>query len=103
MANIAQGEVECYICHETLTKSCIRILYKRSGSDFKCFIVCILHLLMHKYNTNGWFSLIKSVNELYVSIYNYSIVLQLPNHSTITTQLQFYNYALPDTLWHITF
>ena len=23
MANIARGEAECYICHETLTKSCI--------------------------------------------------------------------------------
>ena len=23
VANIAQGEAECYICHETLTKSCI--------------------------------------------------------------------------------
>ena len=31
MANIAQGEAESYICHETLTKSCI-LSYKRSGS-----------------------------------------------------------------------
>ena len=31
VANIAQGKAECYICHETLTKSCI-LLYKRSGS-----------------------------------------------------------------------
>ena len=23
VANIVQGEAECYICHETLTKSCI--------------------------------------------------------------------------------
>ena len=23
VANIVQAEVECYICHETLTKSCI--------------------------------------------------------------------------------
>ena len=23
VANIAQGEAECYICHETLTSSCI--------------------------------------------------------------------------------
>ena len=23
VANIARGEAECYICHETLTKSCI--------------------------------------------------------------------------------
>ena len=31
MANIARGEAKCYICHETLTKSCI-LSYKRSGS-----------------------------------------------------------------------
>ena len=31
MANIAQGKAECYICHETLTKSCI-LSYKRGGS-----------------------------------------------------------------------
>ena len=30
MANIAQGEAKCYICHETITKSCI-LSYKRSG------------------------------------------------------------------------
>ena len=31
MANIARGKAECYVCHNTLTKS--RILsYKRSGS-----------------------------------------------------------------------
>ena len=23
VANMARGEAECYICHETLTKSCI--------------------------------------------------------------------------------
>ena len=31
MENIVRGEVECYICHETLTKSCI-LSYKRSDS-----------------------------------------------------------------------
>ena len=31
VANIAGGEAKCYICHETLTKSCI-LSYKRSGS-----------------------------------------------------------------------
>ena len=31
VANIAWGEAECYICHETLTKSCI-LTYKRSGN-----------------------------------------------------------------------
>ena len=31
VANIAQGKAKCYICHKTLTKSCI-LSYKRSGS-----------------------------------------------------------------------
>ena len=31
VANIARGEAECYICHETLTKSCT-LSYKRNGS-----------------------------------------------------------------------
>ena len=31
MANIACGEAKCYICHKTLTKSCM-LSYKRSGS-----------------------------------------------------------------------
>ena len=31
VANIARGEPECYICHKTLTKSCI-LSYKQSGS-----------------------------------------------------------------------
>ena len=31
VANIAWGEAECYICHETLTKSCIPS-YKQSGN-----------------------------------------------------------------------
>ena len=31
VANIARGKAECYICHETLTKSCI-LSYKGSGS-----------------------------------------------------------------------
>ena len=31
VANIARGEAKCYICHETLIKSCI-LSYKQSGS-----------------------------------------------------------------------
>ena len=31
MANIARGEAKCYICHETLIKSCT-LLHKPSGS-----------------------------------------------------------------------
>ena len=31
LANIAQGQAKCYICHKTLTKSCI-LSYKQSDS-----------------------------------------------------------------------
>ena len=31
VANIAGGKAECYICHETLIKTCI-LSYKRSGN-----------------------------------------------------------------------
>ena len=31
VANIAQGEAKCYICHKTLIKSCI-LSYKQSGT-----------------------------------------------------------------------
>ena len=31
VANIARGKAKCYICHETLIKSCI-LSYKQSGS-----------------------------------------------------------------------
>ena len=32
VANIARGEAECYICHETLTKSYTYLSYKQSVS-----------------------------------------------------------------------
>ena len=41
VANIARGEAECYICHETLTKSCI-LSYKRSGSALSVLLYFIL-------------------------------------------------------------
>ena len=44
VANIARGEAECYICHKTLTKSCI-LLYKQSGSALSV-LNCILYLRM---------------------------------------------------------
>ena len=43
MANIAQdrGKVECYICHETLTNSCI-LSYKQSGSALSVLLYVTL-------------------------------------------------------------
>ena len=41
VANIARGEAECYICHETLIKSCI-LSYKRSGSVLSVSLYFIL-------------------------------------------------------------
>ena len=37
VANIARGKAECYICHETLTKSCI-LSYKQSGSALSALL-----------------------------------------------------------------
>ena len=55
VANIVQGEAECYICHETLTKSCI-LSYKRSGSALSVLLYFTLkHVLTEdtplKFNT----------------------------------------------------
>ena len=36
VANIAQGEAVCNVCHKTLIKSCI-LSYKQSGS-----VLCVL-------------------------------------------------------------
>ena len=41
VANIARGEAECYICHKTLTKSCI-LSYKQSGSASSVLLYFIL-------------------------------------------------------------
>ena len=41
VANIAQGEAKCYICQETLTKSCI-LSYKQSGSALSVLLYFIL-------------------------------------------------------------
>ena len=41
MANIAQGEAEYYICHETLTKSCI-LSYTQSDSALSVLLYFIL-------------------------------------------------------------
>ena len=48
MANIAQGETECYNCHKNLIKSCSYILYKQSGSALSVY--CILHILKCQQN-----------------------------------------------------
>ena len=37
MANIAQGEAKCYVCHETLIKNCI-LSYKQSGSALRVLL-----------------------------------------------------------------
>ena len=49
VANIARGEAECYICHETLTKCCI--FHTNKAAVF----YCIFHLLMCKQNTDNMF------------------------------------------------
>ena len=46
MANIARGE--CYICYETLTKSCI-LSYKRSGSALSALLYFKLKDVLTEY------------------------------------------------------
>ena len=68
MANIAQGEAECYICHETLIKRII-LSNKESGSVLLYFTLTIVSL---KYNSLvilthllNKYPLIKCVNGFY--------------------------------------
>ena len=42
VANISQGKAECYICHETLNKSCI-LSYKQSSSALSVLLYFILN------------------------------------------------------------
>ena len=48
--NIARGEAECYICHESLIKSCI-LSYKRSGSVLSVLLYLILTKVSTKYSS----------------------------------------------------
>ena len=41
VANIAQGKAEYYICHKTLTKSCI-LSYKQNGSALSILLYITL-------------------------------------------------------------
>ena len=45
VANIARSEAECYICHETLTKSCI-LSYEQSGSALSVLLYFTLKDLL---------------------------------------------------------
>ena len=63
MANTARGEAECYICHETLIKSCV-LSYKQSGSALSILLYFKLKDVLTediplKFNTNNCVSLIK--------------------------------------------
>ena len=50
VANIAQGEAECYICHKTLIKSCI-LSYKRSGNVLNVLLYFTLTKVSAKYSS----------------------------------------------------
>ena len=53
VANIAQGEAKCYICHDTLAKKCM-LSYKRSGT-WKCVNKRLSFKISHVYWTKHWF------------------------------------------------
>ena len=55
VANIAQGEAECYICHKTLIKSCI-LSYKQSGSVLSILLYFALTYITHLPNKQTGFS-----------------------------------------------
>ena len=50
VANIARGEAEGYICHKTLTKSCI-LSYKQSGSILSVLLYFTLTKMSAKYSS----------------------------------------------------
>ena len=50
VANIAQGEAECYICHEILIKRCI-LSYKQSGSILSVLLYFTLAEVSAKYSS----------------------------------------------------
>ena len=50
VANIAQREVKCYICHKTLIKSCI-LPYKQSGSVLSVLLYFTLTKVSAKYSS----------------------------------------------------
>ena len=84
VASIAPGKAECYICHETLSKSCM-LSYKVA------VFYCILHLKMCKQKTLLW-NLTHLLNKQ-IDFFdkNVSIVLLLYNYTLVT--LAFYNYT----------
>ena len=59
VANITQDEAECYICHETLTKSCI-LSYKRSGSVLSVLLYFTLKDVLTEDTTLKFKTFIKS-------------------------------------------
>ena len=80
-ANIARGE--CYICHKTLTKSCI-LSFKRSGSALNILLYFTLKDLLTedtplKFNTlillNKQFDFFDKKVSIVLPFYNYPRVL----------------------------
>ena len=79
MTNTAQGEAECYICHETLIKNCI-LSYKRGGSVLSVLFYFTLIEVSSEYSSLviltcksiEQFPLIKCVSDL--SFYKYFII-----------------------------
>ena len=79
--NIARGEAECYICHETLTKCCI-FHTNKAVQCFKWFIVFYPYLLNKQF--------IKMCQSTH--LWNKQMVFFNKNMSVCITTLLFYNY-----------
>ena len=52
VANKAKGKAKCYICHETLTKSCI-LLFKQHGSVLSVLLLSEPGIWLGKILANG--------------------------------------------------
>ena len=85
VANIAQGKAKYYICHETLTKSCIPS-YKRSGSASSVLLYFTLKELLTKYTSLKF-------NVLSIHLWNKQNIPVVFFNKNVSIVLPFYNYS----------
>ena len=85
VTNIAQSKAECYICHASLTKSCI-LSYKRSCSALSVLVyLTVKDALLLTEDTPLKFNTLILLNKQIIEFFdkNVSIVLHFYNNSTV--------------------
>ena len=80
VANIAGGKAQCYICHETLTKSCM-LSYKQSGSALSVLLYFTLKDVLTEDTPLKFNTFIDK--QIYFFDINVSIVLAFYDYSSI--------------------